>query len=57
MDTNTAWIKLRRQLERERRSYQVPARNKDARVTFAALEGAYGGVLRMMDRLERTCAE
>ena len=55
---DTAWKKLRKQVERERKSYaDANGRSKDAKAVFAALEGAYGSVLRMMDKIEQTAAQ
>jgi hypothetical protein len=49
------WKKLRRFVEAERRGYATAvkgARSKDASTVFAALEGAYGGIIRKMDALQ-----
>jgi hypothetical protein len=49
------WQELRDFCANERRDCeqaQDTARSKDAKMVFAALAGAYGGVLRRMDKLE-----
>jgi hypothetical protein len=51
----TRWEELRNFVADELRDYekaQDTVRSKDARMVFAALAGAYGGVLRKMDALE-----
>ena len=51
--TDRAWRELREHLESEVRDYQrTNGKSKDARMVYAALEGAYSGILRKMDRLE-----
>jgi hypothetical protein len=53
-----AWRKLRRKVRAEQRRYQPTGDgsdlklSKDDRVIAAAMESAYGSVLRMMDALK-----
>lgn len=51
MDDAT-WTKLRRQVRREQKEWEGTKLNKEGRTVAAGMVAAYGGVLRMMDRLE-----
>jgi hypothetical protein len=51
-----AWNEVRNFCADEARDYEKAqdwARSKDAKMVFAALAGAYGGVVRKMDALEK----
>ena len=51
-ERQAAWKKLRRKVQREQRVFGSGGSNKEHRTISAALNGAYGGVLRMMDSIE-----
>lgn len=55
-DYHDAWMKLRRQVRREQRRYEGRGTNQEGRVVAASLSAAYGGVLRMMDKIEASAA-
>lgn len=50
--TPDAWKKLKRKVAREKRAWENTSLNKPGRDVAAGVAGAYGGVLRMMERIE-----
>jgi hypothetical protein len=55
--TSAGWEKLRKQVKREQRQWENTKLNKEGRTVAAGMAGAYAGVLRMMDRIEKDVSE